>query len=305
MTDSFENASARGRARRVAGDDPDVASLRDRLGADDAGTRRDAALGTVDLADRAGLPDEVADALARRARADADAEVRQFAVEALGVAGRGEAAVAAVLDDPDEWVRAEAVVALSRVAGGDAADRLRDALDDDHGAVRRNALIALARLGEIGPDALVERLKEDPVPSVREYAADYLPAIEGETERAERLLAALLARDPDAFVRSKAAESLGELGTERAEEALEAQGLRDRSDDVRRTAKRALATARGVDPDALDVAVDAPPAAAPPAPGTGPDAPADRDVEGPAAGPGPAPGRETNAERGPGGGGVR
>lgn len=301
MTDGFENASARGRGRRVAGDDPDVASLCDRLDADDARTRRDAVLGTVDRADRDGLPDDAVEALARRVREDPDAEVRQFAVESLGVAGRGRAAVAAALDDPDEWVRAEGVVALSRVAGTDAADRLRDALDDDRGEVRRNALIALAKVGELDAGALVERLKRDPVPAVREYAADYLPSIEGETERAERLLAALLARDPDAFVRSKAAESLGELGTERAERVLEEQGLRDRSDDVRRTARRALATARGVDPADLDV--DADPASAAPAPGTGLDAEADRDD--PPAGPGPAPGREANGDRDPHGGGFR
>ncbi|MFB6156697.1 MAG: HEAT repeat domain-containing protein [Haloferacaceae archaeon] len=292
MTDSFENASARGRARRVAGDDPDVATLSDRLDDDGPRVRRDAALGVVDRAARGNLPDAVVERLAARVRGDPDAEVRQFAVEALGVAGRGTDAVAAALDDPDEWVRAEAVVALSRAVGADAADRLAGALDDDCGEVRRNALIALARTGELDAAALIERLKSDPVPAVREYAADHLPGVEGRTERAERLLAALLARDPDAFVRSKAAESLGELGTERAEEALEAEGLRDRSDDVRRTAKRALAAARGVDPEDLDVDVDAP---------------ADRDVGGPPAGPGPgpSPGRKTDADRGPNGGGVR
>jgi hypothetical protein len=45
----------------------------------------------------------------------------------------------------------------------------------------------------------------------------------------------------------------GDLGTDRAEGALENHGLTDRSDDVRRTAEQALARSRGVDPEALDV----------------------------------------------------
>ncbi|WP_436910149.1 HEAT repeat domain-containing protein [Halosimplex marinum] len=282
MTEEYDNWSARGRAPA-----DDEAGLRAALD-DDQPRRRDAALALVDEAE-AGLADETVDALADAARSADDPDTRQFAVEALGVAGRGEDTVAAALDDPDEWVRAEAVVALSRVDPG-AADRLRAALEDDHGAVRRNALIALAKTGAAGAETLVDRLKSDPSPAVREYAAQYLPDA-AETERAVRLLAAVLARDPGSFVRAKAAEGLGDLGTDRAEEALEAHGLEDRSDDVRKTAERALARSKGVDPEEIDAAgTRGEPDGERPRPPGGTDAPPGRVDDGPADGPRPVDG---------------
>ncbi|WP_459192017.1 HEAT repeat domain-containing protein [Halosimplex sp. J119] len=244
MTDEYANWSARGRAPA-----DDEAGLREALD-EEQPRKREAALALVDEAE-SGLADATVEALVATARSADDAKTRQFAAEALGVAGRARETIAAALDDPDEWVRAEAVVALSRAAPG-ASDRLREALDDDHAAVRRNALIALAKTDAADAELLVDRLKNDPAPSVREYAAQFLPEGAG-TERAVRLLAAVLARDPGSFVRAKAAEGLGDLGTDRAEEALETHGLDDRSDDVRRTAEQALARSRGVDPERLDV----------------------------------------------------
>ncbi|WP_436932631.1 HEAT repeat domain-containing protein [Halosimplex halobium] len=280
MTDEYDNWSARGRAPA-----DDEAGLRAAL-SDDQPRKRDAALALVDAAEE-GLSDETVDALAETARSAGDPDTRQFAVEALGVAGRGEETIVAALDDSDEWVRAEAVVALSRVAPG-ASDRLRAALDDDHGAVRRNALIALARTDAAGAETLADRLKSDPSPAVREYAAQYLPDAAG-TERAVRLLAAVLARDPGSFVRAKAAEGLGDLGTDRAEEALETHGLEDRSDDVRKTAERALARSKGVDPEEIDAAGPrgGDPDGERPRPPGGADAPPGRVDDGPADGPRP------------------
>lgn len=244
MTDNYANWSARGRA--PAEEESDL-----RAALDDVQPRkRDATLALVDEAE-AELADATVRALAETALTADDAKTRQFAVEALGVAGRDRETVTAALDDRDEWVRAEAVVALSRTAPG-ATDALHDALDDDHAAVRRNALIALARTEAADTELLVDHLKNDPRPAVREYAAQYLPE-HAATERAVRLLAAVLARDPGSFVRAKAAEGLGDLGTDRAEEALETHGLEDRSDDVRKTATQALARSRGVEPGDLDV----------------------------------------------------
>lgn len=274
MTEEFANASARGRAP-----DTQPAALRDRLDADAARDRRDAVLGLLDAVDGGhDLGEETVAALSDRAMGDADPDTRQFAVETLGVAGVGEAAIRSALADPNEWVRAEAVVALSRTAGTAGADRLRAALDDEAGAVRRNALIALAKLGAVDPEELRSRLREDSHAPVREYAAKWLGPHPGETEETVTLLAAVLARDPEAFVRANAARSLGELGTDRAVEALETQGVEDRSNDVQRAAKRALAAARGDDPDDVDLG-DAP------APGSGPSTP-DR---GPPGGHGPEP----------------
>lgn len=278
MSEEFANASARGRAP-----DASPAALRDRLDADVARDRRDAVLGLLDaVGGGTDLGGRTVAALAERATDDPDPETRQFAVETLGVAGVGESAVRNALDDENEWVRAEAVVALSRTAGADAADRLRAALDDDSGAVRRNALIALAKLGVVDPERLRDRIREDRHAPVREYAAKWLGTHPGETEETVTLLAAVLARDPEAFVRANAARSLGELGTDRAVEALETQGVEDRSNDVQRAAKRALATARGEDPDAVDLD-DAP------APGSGPSTPAQGPGGPPPGGHGPEP----------------
>jgi len=271
------NRSARGRSP-----DDDEATLCDLLDADRERDRRGAALGLIDVAERTELADATVARLAERANGDESADVRQFAVEALGhavegaggaaagdtgiesddgdagietVAERAAAAVRTALADADEWVRAEAVVAHSRAAPGDEAT-LRDAIDDDSGWVRRNAVIALSKTGAASQDLLVERIKSDPHQGVREYAADYLREYAEDRSEAVRILAAVLAREPAAFVRAKAAASLGDLGADRAEEALERHGLNDRSDDVRRSAKQALATARGVEPEQIDAGPD-------------------------------------------------
>lgn len=265
MTEEYRNRSARAHAP-----ENDEGSLRDLLDADRTCVRRDAALALVDRAND-GLADATTAALADRATDDDAVDVRQFAVEALGVANERRDAIRTAFDDPDEWVRAEAVVALSRVTSGDS-DALNDALDDDSGWVRRNAVIALGKTGRTTQEILVDRIKNDTHPAVREYAALYLRDLTEDVPEAVRVLAAVLARDPEAFVRAKAAESLGALATERAEQALETHGITDRSDDVKRTAKRALASARGVDPDRLDVEIDdGPPGGGPQSTGELPD----------------------------------
>ncbi|WP_251341490.1 HEAT repeat domain-containing protein [Haloplanus halophilus] len=261
MTDDpHANWSARGRAPAA-----DEAALRDRLDADDAAARREAALGLVDAATD-GLDAATVDALAARVGDDPDADVRQFAVEALGNAGAAPERLRAATGDDDEWVRAEAVVALSRAEGEAATDPLRNRLDDPSGFVRRNALVALGKLGAADADLLRECLKTDGHASVREYAAEFLGHTPGTVAETVTVLAAVLARDPEALVRANAATSLGRLGTDRAVEALETQGIDDRSSDVQRAAKRAIADARGRDPDAVDVEVPSP---APPGGGDG------------------------------------
>ncbi|QCW03843.1 HEAT repeat domain-containing protein [Natrinema pallidum] len=255
MTD-YANRSARGRAP-----DDDEASLRSRLESDRERDRRRGALGLVDLADEGGLEPATIAGLAERTLEDEAADVRQFTVEALGLAASvsdsdvAAEAIRTALADDHEWVRAEAVVAQSRAEPGNE-EPLRGALEDDSGWVRRNAVIALSKTGAASQELLIERIKNDPHSGVREYAADYLREYADEIEAAVRILAAVLARDPEAFVRAKAATSLGDLGTDRAEAVLERHGLNDRSDDVRRSAKRALATARGVDPEQIDAGLD-------------------------------------------------
>ncbi|WP_335999199.1 HEAT repeat domain-containing protein [Halorientalis halophila] len=309
MTD-FAMESARGRAPEEDADPLTETRIRDRLSVDDPRTRRDAVLALVDRASEAGLAPETRERLVEVARGDDDPDVRQFAVEALGAAGGSASAVVTALDDADEWVRAEAVVALSRV-DGDVAGPLRAAVEDDSGWVRRNAVIALGKREAASWDLLVDRLKNDPHSPSREYAATFLPDYvdeagedleggdaegAGDVAEAVRLLAAVLARDPDAFVRAKAAVSLGDLGTGRAREALEEQGLGDRSDDVQRAAKRALARARGEDPEEVDVSDCGPDVPggelAPSGAGSHPDAPGGGRGNHQPSGPGPSPSRE-------------
>jgi HEAT repeat protein len=267
MTGDYGSATDRAPAE-------DEAGLREVLVDGTAPARRDAALALASVAED-GLGAATVDALAARARSDSSTDVRQFAVETLGVAGAGVDAVRDALEDADEWVRAEAVVAYSRCAPDDV-DALLDVLDsDESGWVRRNAVVALGKSGAASHGRLVECVKTDPHPPVREYAAQFLPAVVADVEEAERVLAAVLAREANAFVRAKAAESLGDLGTARAETALEDHGITDASEDVVRTARRALAAARGVEPDALDVDADLDDGA----PGTGPDAPDERALE--------------------------
>ncbi len=246
MTRSAANASATGRA-------PSQSERECRSALDSASVdrRRQAALGLIALAE-ASLDDATVARLEDRALADRDSDVRQFAVEALGVAGTGTVSIRTVMQrDADEWVRAEAVVAYSRAGG--SLEPLRTALEEDEsGWVRRNALIALAKTDEIDQWLLIDRLKNDQHRAVREFAADYLGEHATDTAPAVRVLAAILARDPSAFVRAKAASSLGDLGSDRAIEAIEVQGLNDRSDDVQRSAKRALAHARGVAVGSID-----------------------------------------------------
>jgi HEAT repeat protein len=270
MADGFDNWSARGRAPGAPDERPPQERLVAQLTDDTATSREraDAALGLVDASAEAetDLSSETITALSERVRDDPADDVRQFAVEALGNAGVGTEAIRDALDDANEWVRAEAVVACSRAVGVEAAETLREALDDDGGHVRRNALVALGKFDAVDAETLLDRLKHDPNSGVREYAAAFLAETPGDTYETVTVLAAVLARDPDAFVRAKAAKSLGELGTDRAIQALESHGVEDSSDDVKRSAKRALAVARGRDPETVSVEEARPPGGGPASP---------------------------------------
>lgn|GEM_PF-286871 len=164
--------------------DETTRSLLVRLMGDEAVERGRAALA---LADRA-ASERVVSALARAARTDDDADVRQFAVEALGrladesvdatTVETAEAVSLAATRDDDPWVRAEAVVALDRLDRAAHADRLAAALADEHHAVRRNALISLfKRDGEAALDALLDGAT-DPDDRVREWAAHMLAGVD-------------------------------------------------------------------------------------------------------------------------------
>ncbi|WP_128906577.1 HEAT repeat domain-containing protein [Halorubrum amylolyticum] len=157
-----------------------------------------------------GRPTEAAiDALIEHGLADDDADVRQFAVEALGELGderAGEAAVAAC-DDPDPWVRAEAVVALDRIGRGEHAVTIEAALDDGHHAVVRNAMVSLFKLrGEALLPVLLELSHADSE-RLREWAVHLLAGVDDE-RAADRLDAVANDETQPAVVRSTAVRAL-------------------------------------------------------------------------------------------------
>lgn len=169
-------------------DDP-VGELLETLRQGTPTERRRAALA---LADREQRP-EIITALAAAARDDADADVRQFAVEALGTLG-GDAASevvrAATVEDDDPWVRAEAVVAVDHLDRETNVDVLERATEDTHHAVRRNALISLFKLRGEGALPFLLDAADDDRERVREWVAHLLGGIDDEraTEALEELV---------------------------------------------------------------------------------------------------------------------
>ncbi|WP_135807025.1 HEAT repeat domain-containing protein [Halorussus marinus] len=182
--------------------DDEVADLLDSLAGDEVVERRRAALA---LADREPAP-AIVEAVSAAARTDDDAEVRQFAVEALAKLGGSVAAetALALTDDPEPWVRAEAVVALDRLDRAAHEPAIEAALDDDHHAVRRNAAVSLFKRRGEGALSVLLGLVDDPSERVREWAAHLLGGIDD--ERAEEALARL-ADDESDIVRKTAARA--------------------------------------------------------------------------------------------------
>lgn len=166
--------------------------------------RRRAALALADV----DTSDTVIARLAHAATTDEDSDVRQFAVEALTDHGSERAAAVAVelLDDPDPWVRAEAMVALDNIDREAHEDDIVTALaEDDHHAVRRNAAISLFKIrGESMEDTLLE-LSEADSERLREWAAHMLGGVDSDRAR-ERLEE--LTDDPATVVRQTADHSL-------------------------------------------------------------------------------------------------
>jgi len=150
--------------------DADVGTLRTMLGADEAPTRR---RGVLALAER-GAAGENRAAIEALLRTDSDAEVRQFAVEALAAAGVEPETLRVGLEDANPWVRAETIVSLKQTAPRRAIGDFEAGLEDPHPAVRRNALISLYHAaGEDAIDALEAGLSDESE-RVREWAVRLL-----------------------------------------------------------------------------------------------------------------------------------
>jgi HEAT repeat protein len=182
------------------------------------------------------LQDPAADPARRKAALKACALLGARAAEAIPD-------VAALLDQPE--FAPEAALALSFM-GSAAVPALRDALDADEPAVRREALRSLGKLRErasIDPQIVIPSLLsalQDEDPSVREVAVTYLGIVrDNPGKEVPGLIDAL--GDEEASVRRAAAVALASYG-EQAQPAVAAlrKATKDPDEDVRREAGRAL-----------------------------------------------------------------
>jgi HEAT repeat protein len=221
------------------------------------------ALGILGAAEATGLISKLLE--------DKEWEVRREAASALGKLNNREALepLSKVLDDTDSDVREAAALALSKMADRRAVGPLVLALKDEVASVRR---IAAAGLSRIDPDwvslpetrAAAEKLKfaiQDADPAVRFFVAQLLvnlgemnpetllgfspedqlasPAIKRRRMATNLFIALLDDRDRD--IRQAAAEALGQLGGDRAKQAL-TRATGDPEGDVAIAAQIALQT---------------------------------------------------------------
>ncbi|MGM0399506.1 MAG: HEAT repeat domain-containing protein [Halobacteriota archaeon] len=190
-------------------EDDSIDDLQAQLTAADAPTRRRA---TLALAER-DCPPVVVRQLEALARTDPDDEVRQFAIEAVAKQD-GDPAVASDLleSDEDQWVRAEAAVALDRLDRAAHEDTFERLLDDEAVGVRRNALISLTRIrGDDARDDLVAAV-DDSDDRVREWATKLLGTFDDDPIVETALKAVLEDEDEVDIVKQTAARSLGARG---------------------------------------------------------------------------------------------
>ncbi|MCC7424444.1 MAG: HEAT repeat domain-containing protein [Planctomycetaceae bacterium] len=198
------------------------------------------------LLERAPEVPEVVDAIVRKGRGASSflvtrlrhlqREVRQSALQALGLIGDSDtsSAVREVLADPE--VMLQAVVALARIGDASSKRSVQELLGHPEAQVRRVAVSALNSLGSLAP-AEVERALSSGNAAVRE-SATRICGYAGLQEFAEPLLERC--GDENDGVRRAAIDAIVLLDDERALAAL-VRGLADRSSSVRKAAARGLA----------------------------------------------------------------
>jgi HEAT repeat protein len=119
-----------------------------------------------------------------------DKTMRPFAAQTLArFKGDGLAVLVKALDDKDDDLRVEVVVAL-RLAGKDGVPGLQTGLKDKFVEVRLNAADSLGRLGAEAKDAVPALIKalKDEIPDVRAEAATALGRIGADAKDAEPAL---------------------------------------------------------------------------------------------------------------------
>jgi HEAT repeat protein len=179
--------------------------------------------------------------------ATGDEKIQAQVLDALKQVGKNAPpdlvkATCAMARHEEESIRRRAVLALGETKKtGLALPVLIEALSDSRYSVRRNAAVALGRLGDSrAVEALVSAL-QDPSQDVRRRAAEALGQL-GDTKALDPLISAL--NDDDEFVRQATCGALGKLGGARAVGAL-AAATKDYYRNVRREAVTALGEAGG------------------------------------------------------------
>jgi hypothetical protein len=162
-----------------------------------------------------GWPDspDVAELLRTRARVDAHWKVRMTAVELASdpadtaIAGAAEWLTTIAAEDPDRFVRREALNGIMRIAPDHPAtvDLLRTlAGADPAAAVRQHAIEKLAEQADTSPDAvrfLIDRAELDPAPGPRAGALEAVAGGGPKSADIDRWLRDRAEQDPDADVR--------------------------------------------------------------------------------------------------------
>jgi HEAT repeat protein len=173
-----------------------------------------AALGQVAGVADAPWPAQAAHAL-ERALGDAEHDVREAAVEAIGALPRPLAQAAAVgvtgrLDDDHPTVRQKAAVVLARLGEARAVIPLVGRLSDGSREVRMAALEALGELGDARAAPAMIRLMTDSAEEVREQAIQSLGRLKARVAVAP--LAELFEHGLDPL-RGRAAVALGQVAS--------------------------------------------------------------------------------------------
>lgn len=123
------------------------------------------------------------------------------------------------LDSPEPAVRRRAVEALADIPGQDAA--LRRVLDDEDGAVRAIAAVALGARGDASAaPRLLQMVSEGDKDVDAAESLGTIAATSPEDERISAALAAMAREDGDYAERQRAVQALAEIPTARAEAAL-------------------------------------------------------------------------------------
>jgi HEAT repeat protein len=123
-----------------------------------------------------------------------------------GLAPADVPVLAQLLGDPEDWVAARAVFALSRIGDANAVRVIADAATDRRSAVRAAVAAAVGQRPIALPDRALVALLRDGDPAVRKFAPMALKRENGEEPRT--LLRRLATDDHVPVVRENAVEAL-------------------------------------------------------------------------------------------------